>query len=37
VGGEGDEPGVRCLIDEMQVLVDNGWKHLEWTFFSFRV
>ena len=31
-GGEGSgvggsEPGVDCLIDEMQVLVDNGWKH----------
>ncbi|CAZ83492.1 unnamed protein product [Tuber melanosporum] len=24
----GSEPGVDCLIDEMQVLVDNGWKHL---------
>ena len=24
----GNEPGVDCLIDEMQVLVDNGWKHL---------
>ena len=32
-GGEGEgvrgrEPGVDCLIDERQVLVDNGWKHL---------
>ena len=24
----GIEPGVDCLIDEMQVLVDNGWKNL---------
>ena len=24
----GSEPGVDCLIDEMQVLADNGWKHL---------
>ena len=32
-GGEGSgvwggEAGVDFLIDEMQVLVDNGWKHL---------
>ena len=24
----GDEHEVDCLIDEMQVLVDNRWKHL---------
>ncbi|KAG0639900.1 cryptococcal mannosyltransferase 1-domain-containing protein [Tuber brumale] len=24
----GSEPGADCLIDEMQVLVHNGWKHL---------
>lgn len=22
------EPGTWCLIDEMQVIVENGWKHL---------
>ena len=30
-GGGGSEPGVDCLIDEMQDLVNNGWKHLQWT------
>lgn len=23
-----EEAGVHCLIDEMQVLVENGWKHV---------
>jgi hypothetical protein len=23
-----DEPGEVCLINEMQVLIENGWKHL---------
>ena len=23
-----EEPGVFCLINEMQVIVENGWKHL---------
>ncbi|GME40595.1 cryptococcal mannosyltransferase 1-domain-containing protein [Neofusicoccum parvum] len=27
-GGLNKEPGVHCLINEMQVLVENGWKHL---------
>ena len=26
--GEGHEPGVFCLINEMQVLVGNGWAHV---------
>ena len=27
--GEGrEEPGEFCLINEMQVIVENGWKHL---------
>ena len=26
--GGGSESGVDCLIDEMQVLVEIGWKHL---------
>ena len=24
----GSEPGIYCLIDEMQVLVPNGWAHV---------
>ncbi len=27
-GEEREEPGTFCLINEMQVLVNNGWKHL---------
>lgn len=27
-GSDRSERGVDCLIDEMQVLVSNGWKHL---------
>lgn len=23
-----NEPGEYCLVDEMHVLVENGWKHL---------
>lgn len=23
-----DEPGAYCLVNEMQILVENGWKHL---------
>ena len=34
-GVGGNAPGVDCLIDEMQVSVDNGWKHLEWALSSF--
>ena len=24
----GTEPGIDCLVDEMQILADNGWKHM---------
>jgi len=24
----GEEPGTFCLVNEMQILVENGWKHL---------
>ncbi|EPE31972.1 hypothetical protein GLAREA_12054 [Glarea lozoyensis ATCC 20868] len=27
-GGGEEEKGVECLVDEMQVLVPNGWMHL---------
>ena len=28
IGPEAHEPGVPCLINEMQVLVENGWAHV---------
>lgn len=27
-GWMAEEPGVYCLINEMQVLIENGWKHV---------
>jgi hypothetical protein len=27
-GARNHEMGLHCLINEMQVLVENGWKHL---------
>lgn len=28
IGEKREEPGIECLVDEMQVLFHNGWQHV---------